>query len=388
MAGGNVQRWLICVLLFLATVLNYLDRQVMALNAEHILQEFSLSKEHFGEVLAAFRYSYALAQFFGGWMVDALGPYRMYPAAVGLWSAAGLLTGLAPTFNLLRGCRFLLGIGEAFNWPCALHVTHRIFPRERRSLANGIFNSGTAAGAILAPLIVTGLTLNYGWRASFVFTGMLGGLWILAWFWIARPLRGEMAPSSAGTAMLALARRKEFWLLAVSAIIINSVSYYLADWIPLYLKTERGFSFAGGNLISLFVYAGLDVGNLSIGWLAGKTGIRKSLLLCCVLMSSAAGVGLVPNSYVAVGMMLLTALGVAGFLVIYLTLVQNLDSLRVGMAAGMLGGLGNLAYGVVSPYIGKLADAELSSLSFVCIGVLPWLALSAIWSVAPRKEPA
>ena len=388
MAGDNSRRWVICGMLFLATVLNYLDRQVMALNAEYILREFSLSKEQFGEVLAAFRYSYALVQFFGGWLVDTLGPYRMYPAAVGIWSVAGLLTGLAPTFAILRGFRFLLGIGEAFNWPCALHVTNRIIPADRRAFANGIFNSGVAAGAILAPLLVTGLTIRYGWRASFVVTGLLGLVWIVAWFTIAGPLRAEMAPSRAGTAMVALAKRREFWLLAVSAIIVNSVSYFLADWIPLYLKTERGFSFASGNMISVLVYAGLDVGNLTVGWLAGRTSLRAVLLMCCFLMTTAAGVGFVPNNYAAVALMLFTALGVAGFLVIYLTLVQGLDSLRVGMAAGMLGGLGNLAYGLVSPMIGKLADAELSSLTFVCIALLPWLALAAIWTVVPSKEKA
>ena len=173
--------WWICLLLLLATVLNYLDRQVLALTADRIIAEYGLTHEQFGELLAWFRYSYAGVQIGGGWLVDSLGPRLLYPAAVGLWSTAGVLTAFTGTVGGLSACRFLLGVGEAFNWPCALKVTQRLLPPEDRPLANGLFNSGTALGAMLAPIVVTILTLRFGWRSSFLFTGLLGIVWIFVW---------------------------------------------------------------------------------------------------------------------------------------------------------------------------------------------------------------
>ncbi|MGH9427186.1 MAG: MFS transporter, partial [Terriglobia bacterium] len=140
--------WWLCGLLFLATVLNYVDRQVLALTAEKVIEEFSLTKEAFGEVISAFRYSYGAVQIAGGWLVDKYGPRVVYPLAVGLWSLAGILTASANSVRMLSGFRFLLGIGEAFNWPSALKVTHRLLSPRDRPLANGIFNSGAAAGSM------------------------------------------------------------------------------------------------------------------------------------------------------------------------------------------------------------------------------------------------
>lgn len=392
--------WWLCGLLFLATVLNYLDRQVLALTAEKIMAEFHLSKEAFGEVIAAFRYAYGIFQIAGGWLVDARGSRLIYPLAVGLWSLAGALTAFTASVRMLMGFRFLLGIGEAFNWPSALHVTKRLVPAKDRPLANGIFNSGAAAGAMLAPLIVTGLSLRYGWRAAFVVTGALGALWIAAWLIFTRGWKTQLGGSGASMrdasrVMWRIVTRRSFWLLLVSAIIVNGVNYFLADWIPLYLKTERGFSFAVGNALSIIVYGSLEVGNILAGLFVRRTvaaGLsiaaakRRALIVSCVLMSSAAIAGLVNNRYAAIALLMLTALGVAGFLVIYLTLVQDLEPEHVGAAAGLLGGAGNLAYGFVSPYIGRLADLQQTSLTFGLIGLLPWLALIAILS-SLRERP-
>jgi len=392
--------WWIVALLFLATVLNYLDRQVLALTAEQVIAEFQLSKEDFGRVISAFRYAYAVFQILGGWLVDARGPVGVFPAAVGIWSLAGILTALASSIRSLSMLRAMLGIGESFNWPCALKVTQRLLPPRDRALANGIFNSGAAAGAIIAPLIVTVVTLHFGWRSAFVVTGMLGVLWILAWFWLIPPFRPQLGGSrmSAGLVLHVLGRilrKRSFWLLSVSAVIVNSVSYFLADWIPLYLKTERGFSFSVGNALSVVVYASLELGNILVGLfvrklVAGGTTVTRArklaLLISCLLMSFAAAAGLTPNRFMAVGFLMLTALGVAGFLVIYLTLVQDVEPEYVGATAGLLGGIGNLAYGSLSPYIGRLADLQETTLTFVLVSLLPWLAFGAIFFAVGRES--
>ncbi len=302
---------------------------------------------------------------------------------------------------MFTGFRLLLGVGESVNWSCALKVTNALLPPKDRPLANGIFNSGAAVGALAAPVIVTVITVNFGWRAAFVITGAVGGLWVIVWLWYTRgssaQLKGRPFPfQEMLRVMVRILGMRGFWMLAVSAVIINSVMYYLADWVPLYLKTSRGFSFALGNIFSILVYAGTSAGNILVGLFVRKLvahGVsvpaakRWALFVSCVLMVSAVVAGVTPSRYLAVVFLSLTGVGVAGFLVIYLTLAQDLDPAHVGVSSGLLGGLGNLAYGFVSPYIGRLADLHQTTLILTLIAVLPWLAFLAIFKGIGAKQP-
>lgn len=395
------RRWWICLLLFLATAIVYLDRQVLALTADKIILEFGLNKEGFGRVVASFRYSYGLVQIFGGFLVDAHGPRMIFPAASGVWSIAGLLTGFATTASMLVGCRFLLGVGEAFNWPCALKVTHSLFPDKDRPLVNGIFNSGAAVGALVGPVIVTFIAVYFSWRAAFVVTATIGGAWIIAWFWATRGQAASLAGApfplrQVARVMGRILLMRGFWLLAVCSIIINSINYYLSDWIPLYLETSRGFSFTHGNILSIVVYGGSSCGNILVGlfvrWLVNCdmkviTAKRWALFASCIFMLAAIPAGLTASRYIAVACLALTGMGVAGFLVNYLTLVQDLEPMYVGVSSGMLGGLSNVVYGYVSPYVGMLADQHRSSLVLVAAGILPWLAFgTAMFAIGAQER--
>ena len=376
----------------LATAAIYLDRQVLALTADKIIGDFHLTKEGFGRIIAIFRYSYGLVQIFGGFIVDAQGPGIVFPVASGLWSLSGLLTGFAGTVQLLTACRVSLGLGEAFNWPCALKITNALLPPQDRPLANGIFNSGAAIGALVAPVIVTVITIYFSWRAAFVFTGAVGAVWVIVWIWYVRGNREQLkgAPFSARkmfAATLYIVSHRMFWALLVAAIIINGVAYYLADWVPLYLKLSRGFSFAVGNILSIFVYAGSSIGNLLVGilvrWLASRgiettTAKRVALIACSCLMLSSILAGLIRYRYLVVVLLAMTSMGAAGFLVIYQTLLQDIEPTYVGITSGLLGGIGNLAYGYLSPYIGRLADLHKSFITLILIGILPSLACVAI----------
>lgn len=392
--------WWICGFLFLGTVLNYLDRQVLALTAEKIMAAFGLNSEGLGRIIALFRYAYGIGQIFGGFIVDGAGPRLVYPVAGGLWSLAGMLTGFASSVVMLSLFRFTLGIGEAFNWPCALKVTHQLVPPEDRTFANGIFNSGSGIGALIAPIIVTSVAIYHGWRAAFVATGALGIFWVVGWIWYTQSDLEQMRGTPITlAAALRISRNvlslRSFWVLAVSAIIINGVSYFLSDWIPLYLKTVRGFSFTAGNGLSILVYAGSSTGSLLIGLLVRKladSGLvllaakKSALFTCCLLMLCAISVGLTSSRLLAVGGLVATALGGGGFVVVYQTLLQDIDPANVGVVAGLLGGLGNLVYGYLSPYIGLLADLKKTSLTLTIVGLLPWLAFAAIlWGVKVQE---
>jgi ACS family hexuronate transporter-like MFS transporter len=173
--------WGICWLMFASTVLNYMDRQAIALVAPQIKGEFHLQNAAFGWVMAAFALTYALCQVPAGYLVDRWNVRWAYAGAVAWWSAAGMATAFSPTLGVFMILRGVLGVGESFNWPCALRVTRTILPPEDRSLGNGIFNSGAAAGAVLTPLVVSLLTERYGWRTSFLVIGVLGFFWVAAW---------------------------------------------------------------------------------------------------------------------------------------------------------------------------------------------------------------
>jgi len=393
--------WWICFLLFLATAIVYLDRQVLALTAPKIIADFHLTNEQFGQIVAAFRYSYGIVQIFGGILVDANGPRIVFPLASGVWSIVGILTGLATTVGMLTGLRLLLGVGEAFNWPCSLKTTNALLSAKDRPLANGIFNSGGAMGALVAPVIVTMIAVHWSWRAAFMVTGAAGGLWVFAWLWLTRQQSAALAGTPVQAKYLAkvvgrLLSMPDFWILAVSALFINGINYYLADWIPLYFETSRGFSFAHGNALSIVVYAGSFAGNLLVGLFvralvahgsSTTSAKRTALFTACLFMLLAAPAGFTSNRYAAVLCLSLTGVGVGAFLVIYLTLVQDLDPAYVGVSSGLLGGMSNIAYGAVSRSIGALADHHHENLIFFLIAVLPWFAFAAIFFGPRARQP-
>jgi ACS family hexuronate transporter-like MFS transporter len=182
MARPGAWAWGICWLMFASTVLSYLDRQAVTLVRPYVEEEFGLrSLADFGWLIAAFQLTYAVFQVPAGYLTDRSNVRLTYALAVGCWSAAAVAMAFVPTLGLLIFCRAVLGLWESFNWPCALRVTSRILPPQDRSLGNGIFNSGAAIGAVLTPLIVTPLTLAFGWRVAFFLVGALGALWVPAW---------------------------------------------------------------------------------------------------------------------------------------------------------------------------------------------------------------
>ena len=197
--------WVVCWLMFASTTLNYMDRQALAIVGPQIKGEYHLSNSDFGWVLAAFAMTYSgvLFQVPAGYLVDRWSVRWVYAGAVAWWSLAAIAAAHAPTLGILMALRALLGVGESFNWPCALRVTRTILPPSERSLGNGIFEQlGAAVGAVLTPLIVTPIAAYYGWRRSFLIVGVLGFLWVGLWLTLLGGRRGQVfagRPSSTRT---------------------------------------------------------------------------------------------------------------------------------------------------------------------------------------------
>lgn len=195
------QRWLVCALLFAATTINYVDRQVIGLLKPTLTAEFGLSELDYADIVFAFQAAYAMGLVSMGRLIDKVGVKWGYALAVAFWSVAGMAHAAATGLAGLIAARFALGIGEAGNFPAAVRATAEWFPAKERALAIGIFNSGSNVGAIITPLMVAYIvvTLGLGWQAAFLITGALGFGWLALWLWLYRPLAvhgGSIQPSA------------------------------------------------------------------------------------------------------------------------------------------------------------------------------------------------
>src|SRR5262245_4186182 len=182
-------KWGVCWLMFAATMLNYMDRQALGSTAPFVKEEFRLDNEGYGRVELAFGLSYGIAQVCAGWLVDRASVRWMYAAAVLGWSLTGFFTGFVPDVTWLILCRAMLGAFEAPNWPLAVRTVHRMLPPRDRAQGNGVFHSGSAAGAVLTPLLVSSLVpkeLPDRWRLVFQVIGLLGAVWVVMWLLVVR----------------------------------------------------------------------------------------------------------------------------------------------------------------------------------------------------------
>jgi ACS family hexuronate transporter-like MFS transporter len=455
--------WGLCWLLFASTALSYMDRQAVAVVGERLMDEFGVSNEAYGWIVAAFLLPYALLQVPAGFLADRGDVRRTYAVAVVGWSIAAMAVAWSPTLGALMMFRAFLGVGESFNWPCALRVTATVLPPADRGLGNGIFNSGAAVGAVLTPLIVAPLTAWLGWRAAFAMIGGLGFVWALAWQAAAygpasalflgadRPRPSGRVPRPALAAfagllvaaivggaigfryrgamalwwaiaglivgMLLLARAmprswlgednpaaglgrvvrlRRFWVLTVVSISINVCWHFLVNWLPNYLKTDRGMPFVVGSLLSAVPFLAADAGNLGGGaasrWLArrgfGASRARAAVMTGCVfLIAPGAMVGAIRADAWVLVLLALMALGTAAFMANYFAFCQEVDPGQTGLVVGILGALGNLFAAGFQPIVGLVKDRTGGiGPVFLVVGLLPFVGLAALLVGWGREE--
>jgi len=174
-------RWVICALLFLATTINYIDRQILGILAPDLQKELGWSEKDYGYIVTSFQAAYALGLLLVGRLMDRIGTRKGFSLAVAFWSIAAMAHAAARSVFGFAMARFALGLGEAGNFPACIKTVAEWFPKQERALATGIFNGGSNTGAVVAPLVVPFIALNYGWRWAFIVTGAIGFIWIIAW---------------------------------------------------------------------------------------------------------------------------------------------------------------------------------------------------------------
>lgn len=287
-------RWVICTLLFLATVINYLDRQTLSVLAPFIRAELKLSEMQYSQILFWFFLGYSIMQTLGGRLVDWVGLRFGFVLLVVWWSAAAIGHSIANNMFLLSLMRFLLAMGEAGNWPAAVKTISEWFPSRERAFAAGFFNSGSSIGALIAPPLVAWLVLSWGWRAAFLVTGSLGFIWVILWLWLySRPeecrfatqsereyiRKGTSIADSSGpfwSGMLVLIRFPQTWGLILSRFVSDPVWWFYVFWLPEYLAKTRGFDLALIGMVGWIPFLTADLGNL-VGGAASSILISRGV---------------------------------------------------------------------------------------------------------------
>jgi MFS transporter, ACS family, hexuronate transporter len=247
--GGRMGRvrWTICAMLFFATSINYMDRQVIALLKPTLAHTIGMTEINYGYIVDAFQLAYAIGLLVAGRLVDKIGTRLGYILIMGVWSLSAMGHALANSAFEFGIARFCLGLGESGNFPAAIKTVAEWFPQSERSLATGIFNSGTNVGAILAPLIVPWITVHYGWRAAFLTTGLFSMIWI-AWWWrnyrkpadhptltgaelrhIYEEAAAQMGPQ---VPWLRLIGYRQTWAFAIAKFLTDPIWWFYLFWLP------------------------------------------------------------------------------------------------------------------------------------------------------------
>ena len=260
-------RWVMIGFAFLATVLNYIHRlSFNYLSADGELRKL-IPDDAFGYIGAAFFVAYMLSNAFSGLLIDRLGTRIGYSLCMAFWTTAGLFHAFAVTPLQFGICRFLLGIGEAGNWPAALKLTGEWFPPHERSTASGIFNSGSALGAIIVPPLVAVMAIRYGWQSTFIILAVFGYLWLVA-FWFSYYTPGQSAQESKARVIPAfkLLKNKFVSRLLLAKIFIEPVWYFVTFWIGRYLADVHHWDLKQIGWYAMLPFIMADVGNIVGGY--------------------------------------------------------------------------------------------------------------------------
>ena len=294
-------RWWIATLLFLSTVINYIDRQTLSIVAPVLTKELDLSPSEYAAILNAFLIAYTLMYLGSGILVDRLGTRNALAVFIAWWSGSNILHAFARTATQLGFFRMLLGLGEPGNFMAATRATSEWFPARERAFVNGLSNAGASVGAVIAPPLVVWIMLHAGWRMAFVATGAMGFVWLAAWLLLYRLpqdhpnitaeelalIKDNVVAAAAPPKVpwLDLFRFRQTWGLMAARFFSDPVWWFYLFWLPKYLADIRGFSMEEIGMLAWLPYVTADAGAVFGGLLSGFL-IRRGWL---VLSARSAG---------------------------------------------------------------------------------------------------
>ncbi|MFM1996131.1 MAG: hypothetical protein RLZZ111_518, partial [Planctomycetota bacterium] len=280
-------RWWIAGLLFLSTVINYVDRQTLSVLKPVLSAELGISPTAYSNILAAFLAAYTVMYVGSGILVDRFGTRASLSVFMVWWSLANMAHAFAQGVWSLGILRFLLGMGESGNFMAAFKAVSEWYPARERAFVHGLIQSGSAIGAVIAPPVITAINARFGWQPAFVVTGALGFVWLVAWLLLYHPperhplitaeeraiVLGESTPEPGARAPVPwrqLLAHPETWGLLLSRFLSDPVWWFYLFWLPSYLVEQRGFTMAEMGMLAWLPYLTADLGALCGGWLSGR----------------------------------------------------------------------------------------------------------------------
>ncbi len=407
-------RWVICALLFFAATINYMDRQVLGILAPTLQEEIGWTEAQYGDIVASFQFAYAISLLVFGWIIDRIGTKHGFSLAVIWWSLAAALHAFARTPFGFAAARFGLGLGEGGNFPASIKAVAEWFPKKERALATGIFNGGTNIGTMVAALLVPFLTLNFGWRATFIIVGLIGFVWFAAWALLYRSpekhprvspeelayIRSDPTESLEKVPWLSLITYRQTWAFALGKFMTDPIWWFYLYWLPKYLDANFGVQLGALALPLVTVYLIADVGSIGGGWLSGafikrgwslNSGRKAAMLVCALAIVPTMTGAIVDSMWVAVAIVSLAAAAHQGWSANLFTLASDMFPRRaVGSVVGLGGMMGSVGGILFSMAVGRwleYSDSNYVPVFMVC-GLAYVSALGIIHLIVPRLEPA
>lgn len=406
-------RWVICALLFFATAINYIDRQVFSILAPELQKSIGWNEQQYGDIVFAFQLAYAIGLVGVGSLMDRLGTRKGFSLAIIAWSLAAMAHAMARSVLGFGIARFALGLGEAGNFPGATKTVAEWFPKRERALAFGIFNSGSNIGAIASPFLVPFIAINMGWQWAFILTGAAGFVWLIFWLMLYRPPEQHPAISPEELAWIQsdppepavkipwarLLPHRQTWAFALAKFITDPVWWFFLYWLPKYFDTTFHLNLNEMMWPLIVIYVAADIGSIAGGWISSamlKRGVslnasRKiALLLCAICVTPMLFAAHTQNLWMTVAVISLAAAAHQGWSANLYTLVSDMYPRQAvasvtgfgGMAGAVGGMLAAKGIGRVLEFTGKNYAPLMSACSFAYL-----LALVLVHLLSPKLEP-
>lgn len=406
-------RWIICALLFLATTINYLDRQVLGILAPPLQKELGWSESDYGWIATAFTGAYATGQLVVGRLMDFLGTRRGFALAVVCWSLAAMGHAMARSALGFGVARLALGLSESGNFPAAIKTVAEWFPKSERALATGVFNSGSNVGAIVAPLVVPWIATRYGWRWAFIITGATGFAWLAAWLAIYRRpeehprlskselahIRSDPVKPTARIPWAELLRHRQTWAFAAGKFFTDPIWWFFLFWLPKFLNETYGITLTGLGPPLVVIYLAADVGSIGGGWISStlihrgwsvNAGRKTAMLVCALCVVPIALAVRASNVWVAVGLIGLAAAAHQGWSANLYTLVSDtFPRPAVASVVGIGGFAGSFSGMLIATATGYLLEWTGSYVPIFFVAASAYLvALAVIQALVPDLREA
>src|SRR3954462_11454884 len=405
-------RWVICALIFFATTVNYVDRQIIGVLAPTLKRQLNWTDAQYGDIVFYFQLAYAIGLLLSGPVIDRIGTKLGYALSLLIWSFAAMAHAAVQTVTGFSAARFALGLGEAGNFPAAIKTVAEWFPKRERALSTGIFNAGTNVGVLVSALLVPWLTHSFGWRWAFVATGALGLLWLAAWLPLYGPPAGHPRVGAGELALiesdpadppvripwLRLIGYRQTWAVAAAKFGTDPVWWLYLFWIPDFLHRRYGIDLQSMALPLVIIYLIADVGSIGGGWLSSallsrgwpvNRARKTAMLVCALAVTPVAFAANVSAEWMAVLIVGIAAAAHQGWSANVYTLASDMFPRHavgsvIGFAA-MAGAVGGMCIAKITGYI---LQASGSYVPVFLIALSAYLAtLLVVHLLVPRLEP-